>query len=196
MNDIPPHPGVQVFRFSADNPGRENLKRNTAAQIMTSATQNTDQVHDASASRAREVAVARADSSEVGHSGNETDRVLNHAAGVPLEQPVSETNLPGVECAKIMIVDDAPMTLRLMQAFLEDAGYKDFVTTSRSAEAMSLLLAERPDVLLLDLNMPEVSGFDILAQVRSHAEVQHVPVLILTASDDAASKLQALELGA
>jgi diguanylate cyclase (GGDEF)-like protein len=95
-----------------------------------------------------------------------------------------------------MIVDDQPMTLRLLQNFLEDAGYKNFITTDRSTEAMSLLLEERPDVVLLDLKMPEVSGFDILAQVRAHPEVQHMPVLILTASDDAASKLQALELGA
>lgn len=95
-----------------------------------------------------------------------------------------------------MIVDDQPMTLRLLQAFLEDAGYKNFVTTDRSTEAMSLLLEKRPDVVLLDLNMPEVSGFDILAQVRAHPDVQHMPVLILTASDDATSKLQALELGA
>ena len=95
-----------------------------------------------------------------------------------------------------MMVDDQPMTMRLLQAFLEDAGYKNFVTTARPTEAMSLLLEERPDVVLLDLNMPEVSGFDILAQVRAHPDVQHIPVLMLTASDDAASKLQALELGA
>jgi len=100
------------------------------------------------------------------------------------------------EFAKIMMVDDQPMTMRLLQAFLEDAGYKNFVTTARPTEAMSLLLEERPDVVLLDLNMPEVSGFDILAQVRAHPDVQHIPVLMLTASDDAASKLQALELGA
>jgi len=100
------------------------------------------------------------------------------------------------ECAKIMIVDDQPMTLQLLQAFLEDAGYKNFVTTDQSTEAMSLLLEKRPDVVLLDLKMPEVSGFDILAQIRAHPDVQHMPVLILTASDDATSKLQALELGA
>jgi len=100
------------------------------------------------------------------------------------------------EFAKIMMVDDQPMTMRLLQAFLEDAGYKNFVTTARPTEAMSLLLEERPDVVLLDLNMPEVSGFDILAQVRAHPDVQHMPVLMLTASDDATSKLQALELGA
>jgi diguanylate cyclase (GGDEF)-like protein len=100
------------------------------------------------------------------------------------------------EFANIMMVDDQPMTLRLLQAFLEDAGYKNFVTTDQPTEAMSLLLEKRPDVVLLDLNMPEVNGFDILAQVRAHPDVQHIPVLILTASDDAASKLQALELGA
>ncbi|MEM9057603.1 MAG: response regulator, partial [Pseudomonadota bacterium] len=98
--------------------------------------------------------------------------------------------------AKVMIVDDASMTVRLMKAFLEDAGYRRFVTTSRSSEAMALLVEERPDVLLLDLDMPEVSGFDVLEQLRAHPLVQHTPVLILTAAEDAGSKLRALELGA
>ncbi len=104
--------------------------------------------------------------------------------------------IPGVEGAKVMIVDDASMTLRLLRNFLEDAGYTKFVTIDRSTEAMHLLLAERPDVLLLDLNMPEVSGFDILAEARAHPETQHLPILILTASDDPDNKLRALELGA
>jgi len=104
--------------------------------------------------------------------------------------------IPGVEDAKIMIVDDASMTVRLLQTFLEDAGYTKFVTTERSTEAMHLLLAERPDVVLLDLNMPEVSGFDILAEARAHPEMGHMPILILTASDDPDDKLRALELGA
>ncbi len=97
--------------------------------------------------------------------------------------------------AKIMIVDDARTTMLLLKACLEDAGYSRFVTCEQSTEAMSLLLTERPDVLLLDLHMPEVNGFDILAEVRASIELRHLPVLMLTASEDASDKLRALELG-
>lgn len=139
---------------------------------------------------------ARTGSIVLENTGSETDPGPSHAAQVFAVGPALKGAIPGVFDAKVMIVDDASMTVRLLQAFLEDAGYREFVTTDRSTEAMSLLLGERPDVVLLDLNMPEVSGFDILTQVRAHPNLQHVPILILTASDDAASKLRALELGA
>ncbi|MFK7885272.1 MAG: putative bifunctional diguanylate cyclase/phosphodiesterase [Gammaproteobacteria bacterium] len=97
---------------------------------------------------------------------------------------------------KIMIVDDASMTIRILQTFLEDAGYRRFVTTSDSTQAIELVESERPDALLLDLHMPSVSGFDILEQIRASFDIRHTPVIILTASDDGNSKLKALELGA
>jgi PleD family two-component response regulator len=61
---------------------------------------------------------------------------------------------------------------------------------------MGLFVQHRPDILLLDLMMPEVSGFDILAEVRGHEELRYTPVIILTAESDPAAKLKALELGA
>jgi diguanylate cyclase (GGDEF)-like protein len=54
----------------------------------------------------------------------------------------------------------------------------------------------RPDLLLLDLLMPEISGFDILAAVRAHPKFKYLPVIILTASTDTQNKLKALDLGA
>ncbi|MHB8474218.1 MAG: EAL domain-containing response regulator [Gammaproteobacteria bacterium] len=95
-----------------------------------------------------------------------------------------------------MLVDDEPTTLDILQAFLEEAGYKHFVTTSDSARAVELLIANMPDVLLLDVNMPTVTGFDILAAMRADPRLQHIPTLVLTSSDGAATKLQALQLGA
>ena len=61
---------------------------------------------------------------------------------------------------------------------------------------MELFAEQRPDILLLDLMMPEVSGFDILAQIRAHEELRYTPVIILTAESDPVAKLKALELGA
>ena len=98
--------------------------------------------------------------------------------------------------AVIMLVDDEPTTLDVVQILLEDAGYSQFVTTSDSTSAMELLEQSRPDLVLLDLNMPNVDGFDILATIRMDRSLARIPVVILTSSDDASTRLDALELGA
>ncbi len=98
--------------------------------------------------------------------------------------------------AMIMMVDDESINTEVVQAFLEEAGYRNFVITDQSTEALGLLETHRPDILLLDLMMPEVSGFDILTAMRSHESLQYMPVIVLTSSSDAETKLKALELGA
>jgi diguanylate cyclase (GGDEF)-like protein len=98
--------------------------------------------------------------------------------------------------AVIMLVDDEPTTLDVLQMFLEEAGYENFVAVTDSRQALGLLRSRRPDVLLLDLMMPEVGGFDILSSMRADPDLVHVPVIMLTSSTDAQTKLTALELGA
>ncbi|OGQ97404.1 MAG: hypothetical protein A2521_08375 [Deltaproteobacteria bacterium RIFOXYD12_FULL_57_12] len=98
--------------------------------------------------------------------------------------------------ATIMIVDDEPITMGVVQFFLEEFGYHKFVLVDRSVEAMRLIEETCPDILLLDLLMPEVSGFEILSAVRSHSRFKHLPVIILTASSDSEDKIRALDLGA
>jgi diguanylate cyclase (GGDEF)-like protein len=95
-----------------------------------------------------------------------------------------------------MIVDDEPINIDVVQAFLEEDKYRNFVTVDDSTQAMRLLEETRPDLLLLDLMMPEVSGFDILSAVRAHPKFKYLPVIILTASTDTENKLKALDLGA
>ncbi len=98
--------------------------------------------------------------------------------------------------ATVMMVDDEPTTIDVLQAFLEDEGYRHFVTTTQSTRAMELIASENPDVVLLDLNMPEVTGFDILSALRMHGTFRYIPVIVLTSSDDSETKLKALQLGA
>ena len=59
-----------------------------------------------------------------------------------------------------------------------------------------MIVANEPDVILLDIVMPTVSGLDILANIRDDAHLAHIPVIILTASDDRETRMQALNLGA
>jgi len=98
--------------------------------------------------------------------------------------------------ATIMMVDDEGTTLEIMQAFLEEAGYQRFVHVEQSTEAMAHIEKFRPDILLLDLMMPKVSGFEILQQVRTHSQLSRLPIIILTSSTDAETKLKALDYGA
>ena len=101
-----------------------------------------------------------------------------------------------LKTATIMMVDDEPIMMEIVQAYLEEDGYTRFVNVSESPKAMDMLQQENPDILLLDLNMPEVNGYEILAAVRGLREFRHMPVIVLTSSSDAESKLKALELGA
>jgi putative two-component system response regulator len=101
-------------------------------------------------------------------------------------------HLPG----RIMIVDDEPANVAVVRKLLERAGYHSFKSTTDSTVAFNLIQATRPDVVLLDINMPEVSGIEILKMIRTHPATRHTPVLILTANGDQDIKVICLELGA
>ena len=96
----------------------------------------------------------------------------------------------------IMIVDDEPLNIEIVRKDLESAGYRHFLTTSNSVEAVEIIQREKPDLVLLDLRMPDVSGLEILEQVRATKSTQDTPVIILTAVEDPATKHRALDLGA
>ena len=98
--------------------------------------------------------------------------------------------------SRVMIVDDEPVNIKVARKYLQIAGYQNFITSTDSPAVMELIRVEKPDVILLDIMMPQVSGLDILKAVRSDAALAHLPVLILTASTDADTKHKALELGA
>ncbi|MFK8080145.1 MAG: EAL domain-containing protein [Granulosicoccus sp.] len=98
--------------------------------------------------------------------------------------------------AKIMMVDDEPINMRVLQLHLTAEGYERFVTVSDSTIALSVLRSEKPNVLLLDLNMPVVSGLEILQQIRNDDELKQLPVIVLTSSNNADTKFSALKLGA
>jgi diguanylate cyclase (GGDEF)-like protein len=98
--------------------------------------------------------------------------------------------------ALVMMVDDESMMTDVIQTHLEDAGYTRFVACNEPRQALQLIRAHQPDVLLLDLMMPGVSGFDILQAVREDQALQYTPVIVLTAASEPATKLRALELGA
>ena len=114
----------------------------------------------------------------------------------PVDPEAADYGTSDLKSAKVMMVDDEPITIDVVQAFLEEAGYDNFLTNSEPAQALELLASERPDVVLLDLMMPVVSGFDILKGIRADPALRYIPVIVLTSSTDSETKLRALELGA
>jgi diguanylate cyclase (GGDEF)-like protein len=112
------------------------------------------------------------------------------------DDPTLQDEVQQLLNATILMVDDEPITMEVVQGFLEEAGYHNFVLVEESSEAMPSLEKHRPDLLLLDLIMPQVSGFDILKAVRAHPKLKHLPVIVLTSSSDYRDKLAALDLGA
>ena len=115
----------------------------------------------------------------------------------PIETSVDVKDLHlQLKNALIMMVDDEPILMEVLQAFLEEEGYQNFVTVEESSSALDVMRKRKPDIVLLDLKMPEVTGFEILEQVRADKNLQRVPVIVLTSSSDPATKLKALELGA
>ena len=102
----------------------------------------------------------------------------------------------GLHDVTVMMVDDEPMMTDVIQTYLEEAGYRRFVSLNDPMRALETARQHRPGLLLLDLMMPGLSGFDILAQMRNDEQLRYIPVIILTAASNTATKLKALELGA
>jgi CheY-like chemotaxis protein len=88
--------------------------------------------------------------------------------------------LVGRDAPRLLVVDDTPMLLDIVRTCLEGEGYH--VTTCLEARrAVRLAREERPDVVMLDVVMPEVSGWEVLAELRADPAFTHTPVIVCTA---------------
>jgi diguanylate cyclase (GGDEF)-like protein len=103
---------------------------------------------------------------------------------------------PGIRSSLVMMIDDEPLNLDMVQALLEDVGFSRFLGVADPRQALALIESHRPDVILLDILMPEVDGFTILRQLREHGAFCHLPVIVMTSSTDSETKYAALWLGA
>lgn len=116
---------------------------------------------------------------------------------IPLVTEAREPSKPSqTKSGRVVIVDDEPINIKLIQKYLRGAGYHDFVPTTDSRQAVDLVRTANPDIVILDVVMPDVSGLEILREIRHDGELSHLPVLIVTASTDEQTKIDALELGA
>ena len=95
----------------------------------------------------------------------------------------------------ILIVDDSQTIRRMVKASLAPIGV-EFIEASSGLEAIEQLAVGAIRLMVLDLNMPDMHGLEVLGFVRANQKFQQLPVLVLTTRDDAASRTAAMQAGA
>ncbi len=96
---------------------------------------------------------------------------------------------------RILVVDDLRENTKILQAFLTPLGFKVY-DASNGEDALALVDNTPPDVILLDLMMPGMSGFEVCVKLKENPKTRHIPVIIITGMSDKEANVQALEAGA
>jgi CheY-like chemotaxis protein len=111
--------------------------------------------------------------------------------------PTSLIDSAEIRTRRILIVDDEHANVLLLASVLEREGYRDIHTVTNPAEALESYIRLEPDLVLLDLMMPEVDGFQLLEAFKRHDRPDEFrPVLVLTADSTINARRRALALGA
>jgi CheY-like chemotaxis protein len=105
-----------------------------------------------------------------------------------------KTNLMG-QSSKILVVDDEPVGRQLLEAILYPENF-DIYYAENGAEALDKAIEIRPDLILMDVMMPEMDGFQVCRNLRKHETLGNVPIILITALDDRDSMIKGLDSGA
>ena len=111
----------------------------------------------------------------------ERQALLARLAALTLTRQVKDREI------RVLVVDDDPAAVELLRGMLVPIGFT-VLRAYGGAEAIALARAELPEIILLDLMMPEVSGFDVVAELKGHARTRDIPILIVTAKDMTAAE--------
>ena len=102
---------------------------------------------------------------------------------------------PNAPLHRILVVDDEPDITALVAYHLAKAGYR-VITATNGKDALQTAREERPDLVVLDLMLPDVSGYDVLAELRRRDETREIGILLLTARHKEVDRVRGLTLGA
>ena len=98
--------------------------------------------------------------------------------------------------ARILIVDDSQRNITLLETMLSDARYTSFVSITDPRKTMSLYTSFKPDLIILDINMPDMDGYQVMKMLQTINKDDYVPVLVITAQQDKCTRLKSLQSGA
>lgn len=97
--------------------------------------------------------------------------------------------------ARILVVDDIPTNVQLLEAKLS-AEYYEVITADSGTAALNVITRYPPDVVLLDVMMPGMDGYEVCERIKNNPDTAHIPVVMVTALNDVADKVRGLEAGA
>ena len=108
---------------------------------------------------------------------------------------ISSAFFPSGPPGHVLVVDDLPANVKLLATILKLEGFQ-VSTAASGGEALQCLETDRPDVVLMDVMMPEMDGFEACRRIRENPETRYLPVVMVTALQETADRVQALEAGA
>ena len=97
--------------------------------------------------------------------------------------------------ATLLIVDDIPINIHLLTQVLQDVGYR-LLFAMNGVDALEIARSEQPDLILLDINMPDMDGYEVCKRLKSRNSTRRIPVIFLTARSEEEDETYGLELGA
>lgn len=96
---------------------------------------------------------------------------------------------------KILVVDDEPDVVALLERTLKSEGF-DVITAYDGIAALDLVSTERPDLIILDIMMPMMSGYEVCEQIKANPQTQYIPVVCLSSAHTPDARAQSLRAGA
>jgi two-component system cell cycle response regulator len=97
--------------------------------------------------------------------------------------------------SKVLVVDDNLQNLELLEAYLEDVAEITTIGATNGQQALEKVAAERPDLILLDVMMPRMSGFEVCKKLKSDPATRHIPIIMVTALDEVGDVERGVEAG-
>jgi DNA-binding response OmpR family regulator len=120
---------------------------------------------------------------------------LPHEPSLPVVSAAHEATSGATGGSKILIVDDEPFNVDYLEQELADRGYET-VSAVNGQEALEKVATEAPDLILLDVMMPVLDGFTVCRILKDHEETRLIPIIIMTALDAVADRVQGIKAGA
>ncbi|MEE8203015.1 MAG: PleD family two-component system response regulator [Alphaproteobacteria bacterium] len=97
--------------------------------------------------------------------------------------------------ARVLVVDDQPLNVKVLEAKLSSE-YYEVISATDGASALAAMREEKPDIVLLDIMMPGMDGFEVCRQMKADPSLVHIPVIVITALSEARDRVRGLEAGA
>ncbi len=121
---------------------------------------------------------------------------FEHVESAPCARLNTDVQKPGDRKIKVMVVEDEPIVQKMVRKIIEQDGMFEVITKTNGLEALESLSGVKPDIMLLDIMMPHMNGFEVCRHVRQTPEFADIPIIMLTALGDQADILKGFEAGA